>query len=101
MPTRNIYLKIESIANYNPVNPKPMPPRQYKRDCMRNTGHDDGTIPDSEVAARAVSALIYREYLDPTYAIPKPDKIVPADINEPSYYSRVPGTVIYAHPGDR
>lgn len=103
MPTRNIYLKIEQIASYNPVNPepKPAPPRQYKRDCMRNTGHDDGTIPDSEVAARAVSALIYREYLDPTYSIPKPDKIVLADINEPAYYSRVPGTVIYAHPGDR
>jgi FtsP/CotA-like multicopper oxidase with cupredoxin domain len=103
MPTRHIYLKIEEIVSYNPVNPepKPTPPRQYKRDCMRNPGHDDGTIPDSEVAARAVSALIYREYLDPTYAIPKPDKIVLADINEPSYYSRVPGTVIYAHPGDR
>jgi len=103
MAPRNIYLKIEKIAAYNPVNPepKPTPPRQYKRDCMRGTGHDDGTIPDSEVAARAVPSLVYREYLDPTYAIPKPDKIVLADINEPAYYSRVPGTVIYAHPGDR
>lgn len=58
-------------------------------------------IPASEVAARAVPALIYREYLDSAYHIPKPDKIVAADINEPLYYSRVPGTVIYAHPGDR
>ena len=103
MAIRNIYLKIEQIASYNPVNPEPKPaaPRQYKRDCMRNPGHDDGTIPDPEVKARSLPALIYREYLDPGYLIPKPDKIVPADINEPLYYSRVPGTVIYAHPGDR
>ncbi len=103
MATRDIYLKIEQIASYNPVNPepKPAPPRLYQRDCGRNHGHDDGTIPASEVAARAVSALIYREYLDSAYQIPKPDKIVVADINEPLYYSRVPGTVIYAHPGDR
>src|SRR6266849_5745504 len=102
MPSRNIYLKIELTASYDPVNPepKPAPPRQYKRDCMRNPGHDDGTIPDAEVAARALPALVYREYLDPGYLIPKPDKIVLADTNEPSYYSRVPGTVVYAHPGD-
>jgi plastocyanin len=100
---RHIYLKIEQIASYNPVNPepKPAPPRLYQRDCGRNHGHDDGTIPPTEVAARAVPALIYREYLDSAYQIPKPDKIVAADINEPLYYSRVPGTVIYAHPGDR
>ena len=103
MADRHVYLKIEQIALYNPVNPepKPAPPRLYKRDCGRNHGHDDGTIPPSEVAARAVSALIYREYLDSAYQIPKPDKIVAADVNEPLYYSRVPGTVIYAHPGDR
>jgi hypothetical protein len=59
----NIYLKIEQIANYNPVNPEPKlaPPRLYQRDCGRNHGHDDGTIPASEVGARAVPALIYRE----------------------------------------
>ena len=103
MAIRNIYLKIEEIANYNPVNPepKPAPPRIYQRDCMRNPGHDDGTIPPSEVNARALSALIYREYLDSAYHFPKPDKLVIADINEPLFYSRVPGTVIYAHPGDR
>src|SRR5215510_4161203 len=103
MADRDVYLKIEQIASYNPVNPepKPAPPRLYQRDCGRNHGHDDGSIPPSEVAGRAVAALIYREYLDSAYHIPKPDKIVVADINEPLYYSRVPGTVIYAHPGDR
>ena len=100
---RHVYLKIEQIASYNPVNPepKPAPPRAYQRDCMRNPGHDDGAIPPSEVSARALSAIIYREYLDSAYLIPKPDKLVIADINEPLFYSRVPGTVIYAHPGDR
>lgn len=103
MADRHVYLKIEEIASYNPVNPepKPAPPRAYQRDCMRNPGHDDGTIPPSEVSARALSALIYREYLDSAFLFPKPDKLVIADINEPLFYSRVPGTVIYTHPGDR
>lgn len=54
MPTRNIYLKIEQIPNYSPVNPDMMasPPRHYARDCMRNMGHEDGNIPLSEVNAR-------------------------------------------------
>jgi len=103
MPDRHIYLKIESIANYNPVNPepKPTPPKAYRRDCLRGMGHEDGTLPASEVAARSFTALVYREYLDAAYTIPKPDKLVLADINEPVYYARVPGTVIYTHPGDR
>src|SRR5216683_1857497 len=74
----DVYLKIESIANYNPVN-----------------------LPPSEILARGLTALVYREYLDSAYTIPKPDKLVLADINEPVYYARVPGTVIYVHPGER
>ncbi len=103
MPTRNIYLKIEPIPDYSPVYPDPMagPPIRYGRDCMRNTGHEDTFIPPSEINARKVAVLVYREYLDPAYVVPKPDKIVLADINEPAYHHRVPGTVIYAHPGDR
>ena len=103
MADRDVYIKIEQIASYSPVDPepKPAPPRMYRRDCMRNPGHEDGTIPPSEVSARALSALIYREYLDSAYHFPKPDKLVIADINEPLFYSRVPGTVIYAYPGDR
>src|SRR5438876_4864856 len=77
------------------------PPRKYRRDCMRNPGHADTAIPDSEVEARRLGALVHREYLDPGYLIPKPDKIVLADVNEPMYHRRVPGTVVYARPGDR
>src|SRR5262249_40196926 len=47
------------------------------------------------------NALIYREYLDPAYLVPKPDKLVLADVNEPVYTHRVPGTVIYTRPGER
>ena len=102
MTTRNIYLKIEQIPNYSPVAPDMhvSPPIVYARDCMRNMGHEDGTIPDDEVAARRLTALIYREYLDPQYLVPKPDKLVAADVNEPAFIRRVPGTVIYACPGD-
>lgn len=103
MAVRNVYLKIEQIAGYSPVEPetKVMLPKEYKRDCMRNVGHENGTIPQSEVDARRLNALVYREYLDPSYLVPKPDKIVPADVNEPTFSRRVPGTVIYASPGDR
>jgi FtsP/CotA-like multicopper oxidase with cupredoxin domain len=102
MPTRDIYLKIEQLRNYSPVAPDThvSPPIKYERDCMRNINHEDGTIPPDEVAARRLHALVYREYLDPAYLVPKPDKIIVADINEPAYNHRVPGAVIYARPGD-
>src|SRR5215831_6263009 len=93
MAVRNIYLKIEPVFDYHTV--------PWRRDCMRNAGHEDGMIPLSEVYARRMTALVYREYLDAAYQIPKPDKIVQADINEPPYHHRVPGTVIYAQPGER
>jgi plastocyanin len=102
MPIRDIYLKIEQIPDYSPVDPDPhvIPPKRYRRDCMRNHGHEDGTIPLMEVNARRLTALVYREYLDPNYLIPKPDKLVLADVNEPVFGHHIPGTVIYAHPGD-
>jgi len=80
---------------------KVMPPKQYRRDCMRNSGHDDTVIPTSEVDARRLTGIVYREYLDPGYLIPKPDKLVPADVNEPVFSRRVPSALIYAQPGDR
>ena len=54
MALRNIYLKIERIPGYSPVQPDDhvSPPIQYGRDCMRNEGHDDGSIPADEIAAR-------------------------------------------------
>ncbi len=101
MPIQNVYLKIETIHDYSPVEPDDhvTAPIAYKRDCMRNAGHEDGTIPQGEVNARRLTALVYREYLDPNFLIPKPDKLVLADINEPAYDHRVPGTVIYTRPG--
>ena len=102
MAVRDIYLKIETISGYSPVEPDDhvTPPIVYRRDCMRNMGHEDGTIPVDEVNARRLTALIYREYLDSHFLVPKPDKLIAADINEPAYTRRVPGTVIYAQPGD-
>jgi len=102
MATKDIYLKIEIIEDYSPVEPYEHVPQNvtYRRDCMRNPGHEDATIPDNEVQARALDALVYREYLDPDYLIPKVDKLVEADINEPAYHHRIPGTVIYTKPGE-
>ena len=103
MAVRDIYLKIQTVMGYSPVEPVDhvTPPIQYRRDCMRNMGHEDGTIPADEVNARRLNALVYREYLDPQYLIPKPDKLVAADVNEPPFPHRVPGTVIYTSPGNR
>src|SRR5687768_9309257 len=76
-------------------------PAEYGRDCMRGHGHENTLIPQVEIDARAVPAVIYREYLDSGYLIPKPDKLIAADINEPPYTHRVPGTVIYTRPCQR
>ncbi len=100
MAIRNIYLRIEEIPDYSPVEPSGHAGANYRRDCMRNSGHENGTIPVSEVDARRLNALIYREYLDAGYLIPKPDRLILTDVNEPVFTHRVPGTVIYAHPGD-
>lgn len=103
MATRDIYLKIERIFGYSTVDPelKVMPPKQYRRDCMRNPGHESTVIPPAEVEARRLTALVYREYLDPGYLVPKPDKLVAADVNEPVFSRRVPAAFIYAQPGER
>jgi hypothetical protein len=75
MATRHIYPRIDDIAGYSPIEPSPH--GDYRRDWMRNTGQEVATIPVSEVNARRLDALIYREYLDPDYLIPKPDKLAP------------------------
>ena len=100
---RHIYLKIERIENYSPVQPqdKVVPPVKYGRDCMRNHGHENGLIPQAEIDARRLNAVTYREYLDSGYLIPKPDKLIDADVNEPAYTHRVPGAVIYTRPCQR
>jgi plastocyanin len=100
---RHIYLKIERIEDYSPVQPqdKVVPPVQYGRDCMRFHGHENGLIPQAEIEARSLTAVVYREYLDSGYLVPKPNKLIEADINEPTYTHRVPGTVIYTRPCQR
>jgi FtsP/CotA-like multicopper oxidase with cupredoxin domain len=100
---KHVFLKIERMEGYSPVKPleEEAAQEEFARDCMRNTGHEDGKIPPAEIQARALDAVIYREYLDSGYIIPKTDKLIAADVNEPLYESRVPGTVIYAHQHQR
>ena len=82
MAIRNIYLKIERILGYDPVAPQDEMGR-YHRDCARNPGHEDGRIPDGEVALRRVDALVYREYLDAGYTMPNMAPLIANDVNEP------------------
>jgi hypothetical protein len=47
MPVQTVHLKIEAIHDYSPVEPDDHVPAPiaYKRDCMRNAGHEDGNHP--------------------------------------------------------
>lgn len=101
MNARHIYLKIEPLTNYTPVAPDDAEHHKHRLDCMRNMDHEDGTIPPSEIDRRRLDALVYREYLDANYTILKTDPLIPEDVNEPSAERRIPGTVIYAQPGER
>lgn len=62
MTLRDVCLKMEPVFDYHPV--------PWRRECMRNTGHEDATIPLSEVHVRPTTALVYREYLEAAYQIP-------------------------------
>lgn len=99
MANRNVYLKIVKIPGYNPVNPMTSLPHQYKRDCMRNEGHETGIIPDAEVNERTIDAIVYREFYDEQCLIPNIDRLILADVNEPEL-DHIPGTVIYTYPGE-
>jgi len=51
MAVRDIYLKIETISGYSPVEPDDhvSPPVQYRRDCMRNMGMRMALFPQTRL----------------------------------------------------
>lgn len=98
---QNVYLKIEKILDYSPVNPAPGHSYTYQRDCFRRAGHEDGTIPNDEAELRKMTAVVYRPYTDNTYTSLDPTPMVAADIAEPPVDRRLPGVVIYTRPGRR
>jgi FtsP/CotA-like multicopper oxidase with cupredoxin domain len=100
MSTRNIYLKIEQILGYSPVAPQDEM-GHFHRDCARNPGHEDGRVPDGEVALRRVDALVYREYLDAGFTMPNMAPLIANDVTEPMADRRVPGAILYTKPGER
>src|SRR6267143_2854976 len=98
---RDIYLRIEPILAYTLVNPDDDERNPYRRDCLRNEGHEDGSIPDAEVKIRTLDALVYREYVDNTYTTPDMSALIAVDVNEPRPDRRVPSALIYTKPGER
>jgi plastocyanin len=98
---RDIYLKIERIPGYSPLASDDAEKSALRRDCMFNHGHEDGTIPDAEVALSRLDAIVYREYFDAAYTVPNLAKLIDADINEPAFDRRIPGALIYTEPGER
>lgn len=101
MRCRDIYLRIEKLSGYSPVAPDGGEHGRYGRDCMRNHGHEDARIPQAEIERRKVDALVYREYLDADFTVPNTAPLVAADVTEPGWDRRVPGTVLYARPNER
>src|ERR1700704_1024057 len=99
MAQRDIYLQIETIAGYSPLAPLRCS-RLYGRDCMRNPGHETGRVAPTEIFSTTFDAVVYRRYQDRGYTVPVTEKLVPADVNEPSWHRRVPGCVLYADVGD-
>lgn len=97
---RDIFLRIEPLDGYSPLAPI-VGSRRYGRDAMYGIGHEVGRVSPEEIAATTVDALVYREYLDDHYLVPNTAKIVAADVNEPPWYRRVPGAVLYAEPGEQ
>jgi len=97
---RDVFLKIEPVLGYSPLAPEPCT-RRWGRDAMFNRGHELGRVQSGEISAMMLNALVYREYLDPHFTQPNIAKLVDADINEPAWNRRIPGSVIYARPGER
>jgi hypothetical protein len=93
--SHDIFLRIEPLKDYSPLAPVKCA-RHYGRDCMFNMGHEYGRLTPTEIFQATLDAIVYREYLDPDYTIPKMDKIIKSDVNEPPWDRRVPGAVLYA-----
>ena len=97
---RDVFLKIERVPGYSPFAPDPCS-RRWGRDAMFNVGHELGRLQASEIIATTLDALVYHEYFDTHFTQPNTAKLVPADVNEPAWNRRIPGSVIYARPGER
>src|SRR5262249_62314811 len=76
VPVRDIYLKIETISGYSPVEPDDhvSPPIQYRRGCLRNKGPEGGAIPPGGGAARGRTGWVYREEPGPQQLVPRARK---------------------------
>ena len=97
---QDVYIKIEPILDYSPVNPEEGGSYTYRRDCSRRPGHEDGTITEDEANLKKFTALVYRQYTDSSYSTMVPDKLIASDISEPPVNRRIP-SVIYTRPGRR
>src|SRR3954471_8146081 len=97
---RDVFLKIERVAGYSPFAPEPCS-RRWGRDAMFNVGHELGRVQTGEIIASTLDALVFREYFDTHFTVPNTARIVAADVNEPAWDRRIPGSVLYARPGER
>jgi FtsP/CotA-like multicopper oxidase with cupredoxin domain len=99
MAHREFFLQIEPVLAYSPLAPIRCA-RHYGRDCMRGSGHEIGRVTPEEIFGTTFDALVYRRYHDAAYTLPVTDPLVAADVNEPPWDRRVPGSVLFADVGD-
>ena len=96
---RDYFLQIEPVLSYSPLAPIRCA-RHYGRDCMRGQGHEIGRVMPEEIFSTTFDALVYRRYHDAAYTVPVTDPLVAADVNEPPWDRRIPGSVLFADVGD-
>lgn len=99
MAHREFFLQIEPVLGYSPLAPIRCA-RHYGRDCMRGLGHEIGRVTPEEIFGSTFDALVYHRYHDAAYTVPVTDPLVAADVNEPPWDRRVPGSVLFADAGD-
>lgn len=99
MVHREFFLQIELVPSYSPLAPVRCS-RHYGRDCMRSPGHEIGRVTPQEIFGTTFDAMVYRRYHDAAYTMPVTDPLVAADVNEPPWDRRVPGSVLFADVGD-
>ena len=92
---RHVFLKIEPLARYSPLAPI-LCSRHYGRDCMFNPGHELGRVSRRGDRCGVARRSRLPRVPGPGVHVPKTAKLIAADVNEPPWYRRVPGAVLYA-----
>ena len=98
---RHIFLKIERRPRIQPARSRPLqPPLGPRRDVQHRHTSSDACRPARSSPPRSTRSCIASTSI-PHFTLPNTAKLVTADVNEPAWNRRIPGSVLYARPGER